>query len=143
MTIYFPPQLKTTFSTDSRVQNMFDILLSDEADKDKKEKVGNEFLCPLCLPLNDLFEIMAGLFQAANNLIVLAREDAGAERIFQNNGVALLMQLIETGNGEMIMAAIRTFSGMCTGHRARVSKNTTLLDHLLIDSSLMRRNTTF
>ncbi|XP_072536933.1 protein unc-45 homolog B [Salminus brasiliensis] len=89
-------KLKTTFSTDSRVQNMFDILLSDEEDKDKKEK-------------------------AANNLIVLAREDAGSERIFQNNGVALLMQLIETGKVEMILAAIRTLSEMCTGHRARAT----------------------
>lgn len=34
------PQLKTTFSTDSRVQNMFDILLDDEMEKEKKEKVG-------------------------------------------------------------------------------------------------------
>ncbi|XP_017540512.1 protein unc-45 homolog B [Pygocentrus nattereri] len=89
-------KLKTTFSTDSRVQNMFDILLSEEEDKEKKEK-------------------------AANNLIVLAREDAGSERIFQNNGIALLMQLIETGKVEMILAAIRTLSGMCTGHRARAT----------------------
>lgn len=36
-------QLKTTFSTDSRVQNMFDILLSDETDKEKKEKVETRF----------------------------------------------------------------------------------------------------
>lgn len=34
------PQLKTTFSTDSRVQNMFDILLDEEMEKDKREKVG-------------------------------------------------------------------------------------------------------
>ncbi|XP_016401961.1 protein unc-45 homolog B-like [Sinocyclocheilus rhinocerous] len=88
-------KLKTTFSTDSRVQNMFDILFADESDKEKQEK-------------------------AANNLIVLAREDAGAERIFQNNGVPLLMQLIDTGKPDMILAAIRTLSGMCTGHRARV-----------------------
>uniref|UniRef100_A0A667X0H1 Protein unc-45 homolog B n=1 Tax=Myripristis murdjan TaxID=586833 RepID=A0A667X0H1_9TELE len=87
-------KLKTTFSTDSRVQNMFDILLDEEMDKDKREK-------------------------AANNLIVLAREDAGAERIFQNNGVALLLNMIETGKPEMILAAIRTLSGMCTGHKAR------------------------
>lgn len=33
------PQLKTTFSTDSRVQNMFEILLDDEMEKDKREKV--------------------------------------------------------------------------------------------------------
>uniref|UniRef100_A0AAY4CWL4 Protein unc-45 homolog B n=1 Tax=Denticeps clupeoides TaxID=299321 RepID=A0AAY4CWL4_9TELE len=89
-------KLKTTFSTDSRVQNMFDILLSEELDSDKKEK-------------------------AANNLIVLAREDAGAERIFQNNGVPLLLQLIETGKPEMVLAAVRTLSGMCTGHKARAT----------------------
>uniref|UniRef100_UPI0037E82B4C protein unc-45 homolog B n=1 Tax=Semicossyphus pulcher TaxID=241346 RepID=UPI0037E82B4C len=87
-------KLKTTFSTDSRVQNMFDILLDEEMDKDKKEK-------------------------AANNLIVLSREDAGAERIFQNNGVSLLLTMIETGKPEMILAAVRTMSGMCTGHKAR------------------------
>ncbi|XP_037536403.1 protein unc-45 homolog B [Nematolebias whitei] len=87
-------KLKTTFSTDSRVQNMFDILLDEEMDKEKREK-------------------------AANNLIVLSREDAGAERIFQSNGVALLVNMIETGKAEMILAAVRTLSGMCTGHKAR------------------------
>uniref|UniRef100_A0A6Q2X2V3 Protein unc-45 homolog B n=2 Tax=Esox lucius TaxID=8010 RepID=A0A6Q2X2V3_ESOLU len=87
-------KLKTSFSTDSRVQNMFDILLDEESDKEKKEK-------------------------AANNLVVLAREDAGAERIFQNNGVALLLDLLGTGKVEMVLAAIRTFAGMCTGHKAR------------------------
>ncbi|XP_045891044.1 protein unc-45 homolog B isoform X5 [Micropterus dolomieu] len=92
--MYFDTKLKTTFSTDSRVQNMFDILLDDEMEKEKKEK-------------------------AANNLIVLSREDAGAERIFQNNGVPLLLNMIETGKPEMILAAVRTLSGMCTGHKAR------------------------
>ncbi|XP_035760826.1 protein unc-45 homolog B [Neolamprologus brichardi] len=87
-------KLKTSFSTDSRVQNMFDILFDEESEKDKKEK-------------------------AANNLIVLSREDAGAERIFQNNGVTLLLNMIETGKPEMILAAVRTLSGMCTGHKAR------------------------
>ncbi|KAM9393011.1 protein unc-45 homolog B [Pholidichthys leucotaenia] len=87
-------KLKTTFSTDSRVQNMFDILLDEESEKDRKES-------------------------AANNLIVLSREDAGAERIFQNNGVTLLLNMIETGKPEMILAAVRTLSGMCTGHKAR------------------------
>lgn len=37
----FPSQLKTTFSTDSRVQNMFDILLNEEMETDKREKVSN------------------------------------------------------------------------------------------------------
>ncbi|KAJ8414954.1 hypothetical protein AAFF_G00024770 [Aldrovandia affinis] len=89
-------KLKTTFSTDSRVQSMFDILLDEEMDKEKREK-------------------------AVNNLIVLAREDAGSERIFQNNGVQLLQTLIETGKVEMILAAVRTLSGMCTGHKARAT----------------------
>ncbi|XP_068616783.1 protein unc-45 homolog B [Brachionichthys hirsutus] len=89
-------KIKTTFSTDSRVQNMFDILLDDEMEKDKREK-------------------------AANNLIVLSREDAGAERIFQNNGVPLLLSMIESGKPEMILAAVRTLSGMCTGHKARAT----------------------
>uniref|UniRef100_A0A8C2HUD4 Protein unc-45 homolog B n=2 Tax=Cyprinus carpio TaxID=7962 RepID=A0A8C2HUD4_CYPCA len=102
-------KLKTTFSTDSRVQNMFDILFSDESDKEKQEK-------------------------AANNLIVLAREDAGAERIFQNNGVPLLVQLIDTGKPEMILAAIRTLSGMCTGHRARVLGISKLCSIMAVDN---------
>lgn len=89
-------KLKVQFSTDSRVKQMFEILLGEETDKEKREK-------------------------AANNLIVLAREDAGAERIFQNNGINLLMELIKTKNPEMILAAIRTFSGMCTGHKARAT----------------------
>lgn len=59
--------------------------------------------------------------QAANNLIILGREEAGAERIFQNNGVSLLLQLIETKNPELVLAAVRTLSEMCTGHKARVS----------------------
>ena len=60
------------------------------------------------------------LLQAANNLIVLGREEAGAERIFQNNGVALLMQLLDTKRPELMLAAVRTLSGMSSSHRARV-----------------------
>ena len=58
-------------------------------------------------------------------MIVLAREDAGAERIFQNNGVPLLINMMETGKPEMVLASIRTLAGMCTGHKARV-RNPTL-----------------
>lgn len=64
--------------------------------------------------------IVSSLLQAANNLIVLGREEAGAERIFQNNGVALLLQLMDTKRPELVLAAVRTLSGMCSGHRARV-----------------------
>uniref|UniRef100_A0A8C4Y5T2 Protein unc-45 homolog B n=1 Tax=Gopherus evgoodei TaxID=1825980 RepID=A0A8C4Y5T2_9SAUR len=102
-------KLRIQFSTDARVQNMFEILLDGNSEKEKREK-------------------------AANNLIVLGREEAGAERIFQNNGVKLLLQLIETKNPEMILAAIRTLSGMCTGHKARA---TAILHLLGIDKICM------
>ncbi|XP_053310788.1 protein unc-45 homolog B [Spea bombifrons] len=89
-------KLRVQFSTDSRAQKMFEILLDPNSEKEKREK-------------------------AANNLIVLGREDAGAERIFQNNGVNLLLQLVETKDPELILSAVRTLSGMCTGHRARAT----------------------
>uniref|UniRef100_A0A8C3L4J2 Protein unc-45 homolog B n=1 Tax=Chrysolophus pictus TaxID=9089 RepID=A0A8C3L4J2_CHRPC len=99
-------KLRIQFSTDMRVQKMFEILLDENSEKEKRER-------------------------AANNLIVLGREEAGAERIFQNNGVSLLLQLIETKNAELVLAAVRTLSGMCTGHKARA---TAILHYLGIDS---------
>ncbi|KFQ32375.1 Protein unc-45 B, partial [Merops nubicus] len=102
-------KLRIQFSTDSRVQKMFEILLDENSEKEKREK-------------------------AANNLIVLGREEAGAERIFQNNGVSLLLQLIETKNPELVLAAVRTLSGMCTGHKARA---TAILHYLGIDNICM------
>ncbi|XP_067393886.1 protein unc-45 homolog B isoform X2 [Emydura macquarii macquarii] len=102
-------KLHIQFSTDARVQSMFEILLDGNSEKEKREK-------------------------AANNLIVLGREQAGAERLFQNNGVKLLLQLIETKNAEMILASVRTLSGMCTGHQARA---TAILHLLGIDQICM------
>ncbi|EDM05460.1 unc-45 homolog B (C. elegans) (predicted) [Rattus norvegicus] len=75
---------------------MFEILLNENSEADKREK-------------------------AANNLIVLGREEAGAERIFQSNGVALLLQLMDAKRPELVLAAVRTLSGMCSGHRARAT----------------------
>ncbi|XP_012504120.1 PREDICTED: protein unc-45 homolog B isoform X3 [Propithecus coquereli] len=89
-------KLRVQFSTDSRVQKMFEILLDENSDADKREK-------------------------AANNLIVLGREESGAEKIFQGNGVALLLQLLDTKRLELMLAAVRTLSGMCSGHRARAT----------------------
>ncbi|XP_007517005.1 protein unc-45 homolog B [Erinaceus europaeus] len=89
-------KLRVQFSTDSRVQKMFEILLDENSEADKLEK-------------------------AANNLIVLGREEAGVEMIFQSNGVALLQQLMDTKKPELVLAAVRTLSGMCTGHRARAT----------------------
>lgn len=174
-------QLRIQFSTDLRVQKMFEILLDENSEKEKREKVRTAPALPKLLLFNargpceelkvtfpspdviswrnlsvgselctspaswappaptstsQVWEFAGGVLeagvvlltcppaspqQAANNLIVLGREEAGAERIFQNNGVSLLLQLIETKNAELILAAVRTLSGMCTGHKARVS----------------------
>ncbi|XP_077605876.1 protein unc-45 homolog B isoform X2 [Crocuta crocuta] len=89
-------KLRVQFSTDSRVQKMFEILLDENSEADKLEK-------------------------AANNLIVLGREEAGAEMIFQNNGVALLLQLVDTKRPELVLAAVRTLAAMCSGHCARAT----------------------
>ncbi|XP_063781924.1 protein unc-45 homolog A [Pseudophryne corroboree] len=82
-------------STDSRVDQMFRILLDpDEKDVEKQQK-------------------------AAQNLVVLAREDAGAEKIFQSDGVRLLQQMLDTKKADMMLAALRTLVGLCTGHQSR------------------------
>ncbi|NXA23228.1 UN45A protein, partial [Ibidorhyncha struthersii] len=88
-------KMKTMSCTDSKVEQMFQILLDpEEKDADKKQK-------------------------AAQNLIVLAREEAGAEKIFQSDGVRLLTQLLDTAKADLMLAALRTLVGLCTGHRSR------------------------
>ncbi|ETE68417.1 Protein unc-45-like A, partial [Ophiophagus hannah] len=88
-------KIKAMTCTDSKVEAMFKLLLSnEEKDQDKKQK-------------------------AAQNLIVLAREEPGAEKIFQNDGVCLLLQLLDTGHLDMMIAGLRTFTGLCRGHSSR------------------------
>uniref|UniRef100_A0A663MPP6 Protein unc-45 homolog A n=1 Tax=Athene cunicularia TaxID=194338 RepID=A0A663MPP6_ATHCN len=88
---------RTMSCTDSKVEQMFQILLDpDEKDEDKKQK-------------------------AAQNLIVLAREEAGAEKIFQSDGVQLLTRLLDTAKADLMLAALRTLVGLCTGHRSRTA----------------------
>lgn len=52
--------------------------------------------------------------------MVLAREDAGAERIFRSNGVQLLQRLLDTGESDLMLAALRTLVGICSEHQSRV-----------------------
>ncbi|XP_007906761.1 protein unc-45 homolog A [Callorhinchus milii] len=82
-------------STDARVEQMFNILLdAGEKDSDKKQK-------------------------AVQNLIVLAREDAGAQRIFRSDGVRLLQKMLDTGSTDIMLASLRTLVGLCSGHQSR------------------------
>ncbi len=60
-------------------------------------------------------------FQAAQNLVVLSREDAGAEQIFRNDGVKLLQKLLHSKQEDVVLSALRTLVGLCTGHQSRVS----------------------
>ncbi|ELK18282.1 Protein unc-45 like protein A [Pteropus alecto] len=82
-------------STDAKVEQMFQILLDpQEKGTEKKQK-------------------------ASQNLVVLAREDAGAEKIFRNNGVQLLQRLLDTGEADLMLAALRTLVGICSEHQSR------------------------
>ncbi|XP_059128406.1 protein unc-45 homolog A [Peromyscus eremicus] len=82
-------------STDAKVEQMFQILLDPkEKGTEKKQK-------------------------ASQNLVVLAREDAGAEKIFRSNGVQLLQQLLDTGETDLMLAALRTLVGVCSEHQSR------------------------
>ncbi|XP_036211447.1 protein unc-45 homolog A isoform X2 [Myotis myotis] len=82
-------------STDAKVEQMFQILLDpQEKGTEKKQK-------------------------ASQNLVVLAREEAGAEKIFRNNGVQLLQRLLDTGEADLMLAALRTLVGICSEHQSR------------------------
>lgn len=60
--------------------------------------------------------------QAAQNLVVISREDAGAEQIFRNDGVKLLQKLLESQQEDIVLSALRTLVGLCTGHQSRVRR---------------------
>lgn len=54
--------------------------------------------------------------------MVLAREGAGAEKIFRSNGVQLLQRLLDTGETDLMLAALRTLVGICSEHQSRVGE---------------------
>lgn len=53
--------------------------------------------------------------------MVLSREEAGAEQIFRNDGVKLIQSLLGSKQEEVVLSALRTLVGLCTGHQSRVS----------------------
>uniref|UniRef100_A0A8D0ADW6 Unc-45 myosin chaperone A n=1 Tax=Sander lucioperca TaxID=283035 RepID=A0A8D0ADW6_SANLU len=81
-------------STDARVQQMFSLLLDASAKDSDRQK-------------------------AAQNLVVLSREDAGAEQIFRNDGVKLIQKLLQSKQEDVVLSALRTLVGLCTGHQSR------------------------
>lgn len=81
-------------STDVRVQQMFSLLIDPTAQASDRQK-------------------------AAQNLVVLSREEAGAEQIFRNDGVKLIQRLLESKQEEVVLSALRTLVGLCTAHQSR------------------------
>lgn len=77
------------------------------------------------------------LSQAVQNLIVLAREEPGAEKIFQSDGVRLLTQLLDTAKADLMLAALRTLVGLCSGHRSRVGPAIAQLSQLAQGKSVL------
>lgn len=52
---------------------------------------------------------------------MLSREEAGAEQIFRNDGVKLIQRLLVSKQEDVVLSALRTLVGLCTGHQSRVS----------------------
>ncbi|XP_077423303.1 protein unc-45 homolog A [Vanacampus margaritifer] len=81
-------------STDARVRQMFSLLVATSVNDSDRQK-------------------------AAQNLVVLSREDAGAEQIFRNDGVRLIDQLLHSKQEDVVLSALRTLVGLCTEHQSR------------------------
>ena len=62
------------------------------------------------------------LHQAANNLIVLAREEAGAARIIENGGIQKLSFLLDTEKDKsLLLTSIRVLACLSHNNKERVS----------------------
>nr|XP_054754346.1 protein unc-45 homolog B-like [Lytechinus pictus] len=96
MNVLIKEKVKSMTSTNSKVDQMFTIVADESASLDKRR-------------------------EAANNLIVLAREPAGAERIFGENGVERMKKIMMSDDTELVVAALRVISCLCRGHRSRAT----------------------
>lgn len=108
---------------------MFSILLDDATKDSDREKVNFN------VPNEDMFQTdftyvirIMNDFQAAQNLVVLSRDEGGAEQIFRNDGVKLIQKLLQSKQEEVVLSALRTLVGLCTEHQSRVSMTKTLKD---------------
>lgn len=63
----------------------------------------------------------AYIIQAANNLVVLAKDEAGANKIMQENGVEKLIQMAVEKDTELVQTAVRALACLAEKNRSRVS----------------------
>lgn len=59
------------------------------------------------------------LAQAAKNFAILSRENAGAERIFQAEGLHQLVLLLDSDHAEVVHHILETFVGLCSDSPTR------------------------
>lgn len=96
LSIQMQEKLKVNLSTESKVEQMFKILFDENIPDGDKEK-------------------------AAQNMVILARDAAGADSIFQSDGVRQLQHLLSTGKPSIVLAVMRTLVGLCSAHEARAT----------------------
>ena len=102
-------------STENRVTKMFDIAFDTKlTDKDKKKT-------------------------ALNNIIYLSRDDAGAERIFQEGGLEALKELISKDD-EFALPAVRALDGVLGEHKARAHQALRIIGHSRLRELLANEN---
>uniref|UniRef100_A0A672G3A3 UNC-45/Cro1/She4 central domain-containing protein n=1 Tax=Salarias fasciatus TaxID=181472 RepID=A0A672G3A3_SALFA len=53
------------------------------------------------------------------SLLLDSLHEAGAEQIFRNDGVKLLQKLLQSKLEDVVLSALRTLVGLCTGHQSR------------------------
>ncbi|XP_033727362.1 LOW QUALITY PROTEIN: protein unc-45 homolog A-like [Pecten maximus] len=87
-------KMKQQNSTSAKVSQMFNLAFDSASDDEKK-------------------------LQALNNLVVLAREEAGAKFICDQSGVQRLRDLLEGRNLALIQAAIRVLACVCSNSTSR------------------------
>lgn len=57
--------------------------------------------------------------QAAKNLAILSREEAGAEKLFQADGIAKLQPSLDSSIMEVVNHVLQTYVGLCNGSKIR------------------------
>lgn len=96
--------------TDNKVSQMFDLAFkSKEEDREKR-------------------------VQAANNLIVLAREEAGAENMYNSGGVLNLIQLMDGKDLELQITGIRALACLAQNSKKRAHG---ILEHVTLKKILL------
>ncbi|XP_063406665.1 protein unc-45 homolog B-like isoform X1 [Mytilus trossulus] len=95
-------KVKEQNSTSSKVAQMFNFTFDPNCEKEKR-------------------------INAANNLVVLAKEEAGAKFISEQNGIAKLKQLLEERDPDIIQASLRTLACLSQGSKERSKQ---ILEHI-------------